>query len=1239
MSSALSATAPAPAPAAPCTGNGIDWHLIVGRRYPSSEILSLLKSNPLNSFEFSDVELRAKRILSKTTEMKGSEEYNLKRNLFMMIAASRLTRDENEYKDILNIGVKNSIRLLRSARVSLSKMDFSDCNLRGVDLSNCVLDSVNFGNAIMSNVNLSQSWIRNCNFMGSHDLHTVNWGQMPPISLGDQYEHFHRVTANLNLLIAVNKNSVGVIEVKSESDDYDYTFQPTFQTNVEILASAICAHESNLIYLSHKNEIVQRDYRSGEIVKTIPITTPITTFGYCASKQLLVGSSSEGKMWEIKDPLCSITFSQTWEYGDITHFSDCVSFNHSGSLVATRHFQADVIVWNTNNTNVWTFETRISSDFSAPFTFHPYRDLLFFGRNNIIQVYDCTSKSTLEFEFHHSTKITSISFDSQYLQHSDMEVEGQTMEKERFVTMMSNGIATVWEENRSKKPVRQYAGSSNRFSGETAFISSDQVVTTVGNKIYLWRLPLLNQEFTVRTSAADPYFATFCNLTNDLLVSTQANQLEFHSIHHGLLIERYRAIKTRQHCISMVAVDPNDQRIAIPAEYLSFPSIGSSQFKGYGYIELIENTPTEMKGREPNLLKGHEAVVTCLDFNHDGSLLVSGSEDHSVIIWDLKLSRQCLRIEQCHSNHVKWVKFIKGNPEGGSSIDWLFTVGTDAKINQWKIKVSAGVENHASLSVALAKSFQLPFSLISCFSVSSGGDFLACTFTYPFSIHVYPSKNEETLQHSPSLAAESVVTHQRTYPWLLPGGNGTISGLCWMQNVLLSADGQVLKFWKLSLNRQNMECVNTINLYLLGTQSKLSLSFDRKYLSVSSMDTVQIWKFEKENHIFLQWSLSSEGIFNPDGVSVDRPNIELLSHSAKRLIIPGSDCEEKSSVKGVSLTDDCTSESQDESQDEDGDSEMSDDEYLAKSLNCLLLDLKQRTLHHSTCWNYFLTNQYTECIECYRQQKDHSNVDTDAYLCSLYCLGQVDVAFETVNTLIPSKDGAPHNVLYNARRAMILVEKYEVNHLPNENLTNAQTDLELYISNLSCCLRDDLIDPFFRAISLYCVEEYEQCLEQLEDSLIQLSTNGKDLSHSLVVVLYWLWKTLIKLGQDAPASEIHEAIKTRSRNFAYLRSLNVVPSDSNGNHRGEISSTSSFSDGRLSFCFAGFPRPVHTGVRCDGCSSSLIRRPIRGPRFHCTVCSDFDLCSSCEAKLVHPLDHPMIKFYLPKTATFSYGSS
>ena len=47
---------------------------------------------------------------------------------------------------------------------------------------------------------------------------------------------------------------------------------------------------------------------------------------------------------------------------------------------------------------------------------------------------------------------------------------------------------------------------------------------------------------------------------------------------------------------------------------------------------------------------------------------------------------------------------------------------------------------------------------------------------------------------------------------------------------------------------------------------------------------------------------------------------------------------------------------------------------------------------------------------------------------------------------------------------------------------------------------------------------------------------------------------------------------------------------------------------------------VHDGIKCDGCAAV----PIMGVRYKCPICADYDLCASCEAKDIHA-QHPLVK--------------
>jgi hypothetical protein len=61
--------------------------------------------------------------------------------------------------------------------------------------------------------------------------------------------------------------------------------------------------------------------------------------------------------------------------------------------------------------------------------------------------------------------------------------------------------------------------------------------------------------------------------------------------------------------------------------------------------------------------------------------------------------------------------------------------------------------------------------------------------------------------------------------------------------------------------------------------------------------------------------------------------------------------------------------------------------------------------------------------------------------------------------------------------------------------------------------------------------------------------------------------------------------------------------------------------------------PVHLNIKCDGCGVV----PISGDRYKCTICPDFDLCSLCEKKEIHPASHPLLKLKEPARRDIHHG--
>jgi hypothetical protein len=61
--------------------------------------------------------------------------------------------------------------------------------------------------------------------------------------------------------------------------------------------------------------------------------------------------------------------------------------------------------------------------------------------------------------------------------------------------------------------------------------------------------------------------------------------------------------------------------------------------------------------------------------------------------------------------------------------------------------------------------------------------------------------------------------------------------------------------------------------------------------------------------------------------------------------------------------------------------------------------------------------------------------------------------------------------------------------------------------------------------------------------------------------------------------------------------------------------------------------PTHSHIKCDGCGVI----PITGDRYKCTICNDFDLCSVCEQKNTHPASHPLLKLKEPVRRDIHHG--
>lgn len=55
-------------------------------------------------------------------------------------------------------------------------------------------------------------------------------------------------------------------------------------------------------------------------------------------------------------------------------------------------------------------------------------------------------------------------------------------------------------------------------------------------------------------------------------------------------------------------------------------------------------------------MKGHNRIITTSSLNYDGKLIISGSEDRTIKVWDSK-SGKCLSSLIGHENVIMFVSF------------------------------------------------------------------------------------------------------------------------------------------------------------------------------------------------------------------------------------------------------------------------------------------------------------------------------------------------------------------------------------------------------------------------------------------------------------------------------------------------------------------------------------------------------------------------------------------------------
>ncbi|KRZ18209.1 DDB1- and CUL4-associated factor 8 [Trichinella zimbabwensis] len=87
-----------------------------------------------------------------------------------------------------------------------------------------------------------------------------------------------------------------------------------------------------------------------------------------------------------------------------------------------------------------------------------------------------------------------------------------------------------------------------------------------------------------------------------------------------------------------------------------------------------------------NTLEAHEGCVNCLSFDPTGRLLVSGSDDCRLVLWDWALGKPSVTVPSGHTHNIFQAKFTSGLDDGG-----IVTSAYDGQVRYVKVAPDGSV--------------------------------------------------------------------------------------------------------------------------------------------------------------------------------------------------------------------------------------------------------------------------------------------------------------------------------------------------------------------------------------------------------------------------------------------------------------------------------------------------------------------------------------------------------------------